>query len=121
MWMKYLCLIYLNEDEMEALPAEEMNRLNKGHLELNEDLRRSGHFIEADALEPSKTMATVRLRDGKVQVRDGPFTETKELVAGFYLVEARDRDEAIEIAARFPSAPYARIEVWPTRELLVTD
>ena len=119
--MKYLCLIYLNEDEMAALPAEEMNRLNKGHLALNDDLRQTGHFIEAEALEPSSTMVTLRLRDGKVQVRDGPFTETKELVAGFYVVEAKDRDEAIAIASRFPSAPYARIEVWPTRQLLVTD
>lgn len=119
--VKYLCLIYLNEDEMAALPAEEMNRLNKGHLALNDDLRASGHFIEAEALEASPTMATLHLRNGKMQVRDGPFTETKELVAGFYVVEAKDREEALQIAARFPSAPYARIEVWPTRQLLVTD
>ena len=119
--MKFLCLIYLNEDEMAALPAAEMNRLNKGHLALNDDLRQSGHFIEAEALDPSPTMATVHVRSGKVQVRDGPFTETKELVAGFYLIEARDRDEAIEIATRFPSAPRATIEVWPTRQLLVTE
>lgn len=119
--MKFLCLIYLNEDEMDALPAAEMNLLNKGHLALNDNLRESGHFIEAEALEPSRTMATVRVRNGKVQVRDGPFTETKELVAGFYLIEARDRDEAIEIATRFPSAPRATIEVWPTRQLLVTE
>ncbi len=118
--MKFLCLIYLNEDEMDALPAEEMNLLNQGHLALNDNLRDSGHFIEAEALEPSRTMATVHVRNGKVQVRDGPFTETKELVAGFYLIEARDRDEAIEIATRFPSAPRATIEVWPTRQLLVT-
>ena len=119
--MKFLCLIYLNEDEMAALPAEEMNRLNREHLALNDDLRRSGHFIEAEALEASPTIATVKVRDGKVQVRDGPFAETKELVAGFYLVEARDREEAVQIATRFPSAPYARIEVWPTRQLEVTD
>lgn len=119
--MKFLCLIYLNEDEMDSLPAEEMNLLNKGHLALNDNLRASGHFIEAEALEPSRTMATVHVRNGKVQVRDGPFTETKELVAGFYLIEARDRDEAIEIATRFPSAPRATIEVWPTRQLLVTE
>ena len=119
--MKFLCLIYLDEDEMAALPAEEMNRLNKGHLALNDELRESGHFIEAEALEPSTTAAAFRVRNGKVHVRDGPFTETKELVAGFYLIEARDRDEAVEIAKRFPSAPYATVEVWPTRQLLVTD
>jgi hypothetical protein len=119
--MKYLCLIYLDEQEMNALPAEEMNRLNKGHLALNDNLRQSGHFIEAEALEPSRTVATVRVRNGKVQVTDGPFTETKELIAGFYLIEAQSREEAIEIATRFPSAPRARIEVWPTRQLLVTE
>ena len=117
--MKYLCLIYLNEDEMAALPAPEMNELNKGHLALNDNLRESGHFIAAEALESSRTMATVRVRNGKVQVRDGPFTETKELVAGFYLIEARDRDEAIAIATRFPSAEHATIEIWPTRQLIV--
>ncbi len=119
--MKFLCLIYLNEDEMDALPADEMNQLNKGHLALNDHLRQSGHFIEAEALEPSRTMATVRVRNGKVHVTDGPFTETKELVAGFYLIEARDRDEAIEIATRFPSASRATVEVWPTRQLIVTE
>jgi len=119
--LKFLCLIYLDEGEMAALPAEEMNRLNKGHLALNDDLRNSGHFIEAEALEPSSTVAAFRLRGGKMMLRDGPFTEAKELVAGFYLVEARDRDEAIEIAKRFPSAPYATVEVWPTRQLIVTD
>ena len=117
--MKYLCLIYLNEDEMDALPAEEMNRLNVGHLALNDELRASGHFIEADALQPGSTMSVIRMRDGKARVTDGPFTETKELVAGFYLIEARDQDEAVEIAKRFPSAPYAKIEVRPTRQLEV--
>ncbi len=117
--MKYLCLIYLDEEQMNALPAEEMNRLNKGHLALNDNLRQSGHFIEAEALEPSRAAKTVRVRDGKVRITDGPFTETKELVAGFYLVEANSVEEAIEVATRFPSAPYARIEVWPTRQLTV--
>ena len=119
--MKYLCLIYLDEQEMSDLPAEEMNRLNKGHLALNDDLRQSGHFIEAEALEPSRMVKTVRVRNGRTQITDGPFTETKELVAGFYLVEANSIEEAIEVATRFPSAPYARIEVWPTRQLIVTD
>ena len=119
--MKYLCLIYLDEEQMGALPAGEMNRLNKGHLALNDKLRQSGHFIEAEALEPSRAAKTVRVRNGVVHVTDGPFTETKELVAGFYLIEAQSEAEAIEIATRFPSAPLARIEVWPTRQLIVTD
>ena len=119
--MKYLCLIYLDEDQMSALPAEEMNRLNKGHLALNDTLRQSGHFIEAEALESSRAAKTVRVRNGTVHVTDGPFAETKELVAGFYVIEANSQEEAIEIATRFPSAPLARVEVWPTRQLLVTE
>ncbi|MFL5496697.1 MAG: YciI family protein [Gemmatimonadales bacterium] len=117
--MKYLCLIYLNEQEMDAMPAADMNDLNVRHLDFNDGLRRSGHFIEAEALEPARTTACVRVRSGKTRVTDGPFTETKELVAGFYLVEARDMDEAVQLAARIPSAPLGTIEVRPTRQLIV--
>jgi len=117
--MKYLCLIYLNESQMDALPAGEMNTLNVKHLELNDRLRVSGHFIEAEALQPSGEAACVRVRQGKVSVTDGPFAETKELVAGFYLIEARDLKEAVEIAARFPSAPLGTVEVRATRQLIV--
>ena len=117
--MKYLCLIYLNEQEMDALPAAEMNSLNARHLDLNDDLRASGHFIEAEALEPAATTACIRVRNGKAAVTDGPFAESKEMVAGFYLIEARDMPEAVQIAARFPSAPHGRVEVRPTRQLIV--
>ncbi len=117
--MKYLCLIYLDEKEMDAMPAGDMNALNAKHLDFNDGLRESGHFVEAEALEPSRTSACVRVRRGKVSVTDGPFAETKELVAGFYLIDARDRDEAIRIAARIPSAPLGTVEVRATRQLIV--
>lgn len=117
--MKYLCLIYLNEKEFDALPAKEVNRLNAGHLALNEQLRASGHLIEAEALQPSGQTATLRLRNGKATITDGPFTEAKELVAGFYFIDAADLDEAVGIATRFPSAPLATIEIRPIRELTV--
>lgn len=117
--MKYLCLIYLNEDEMDAMPAADMNALNRAHLAFNDNLRKSGHFIEAEALEPGRATARVRVRKGKASVLDGPFTESKELVAGFYLIEAQDVDEAIRIASKIPSAPLATIEVRPTRQLIV--
>jgi hypothetical protein len=117
--MKYLCLIYLNEQELDALPAGELTALNAAHLDLNDALRSSGHFIEAEALEPSRTAAHIRIRNGKASVTDGPFTESKEVVAGFYLLEARDMREAIEIASRFPSVPLGRVEVRPTRQLIV--
>ncbi len=115
--MRYLCLIHLDEQVMAQLPHAETNDLNVRHLALNESLRASGNLIEASALEQSASAVRLRVRGGKRTVVDGPFTETKELVAGFYLIEARDVQEAIEIASRFPSAPLATIEVWPTREL----
>jgi hypothetical protein len=117
--MRYLCLIYLDEQQMDAMPAREMDALNTRHLDFNDDLRRSGHFVEAEALEPVRRAAALRLRQGRPTITDGPFTEAKEVVAGFYLIEARDRDEALQIAARIPSAPLATIEVWPTRQLIV--
>jgi hypothetical protein len=95
-----------------------MNDLNVRHLALNEELRSSGRLVEASALEPSAK--AVRVRGGRI-VMDGPFTETKELVAGFYLIDAADMQEAIGIASRFPSAPLATIEVWPTRELEIDE
>lgn len=117
--MKYLCLIYLSEQELDAMPAGDMNALNVQHLELNDRLRASGHFIEAEALEPSSTTACVRVRQGKTSITDGPFAETKEMVAGFYLIEARDLREATEVASRIPSARLGTVEVRPTRQLIV--
>jgi hypothetical protein len=119
--MRYLCLIHLNEQEMASLPHATMNDLNVRHLALNDSLRGSGNFIDASALESSEKAVRLQLRDGKRSVVDGPFAETKELVAGFYVIDARDMQEAISIALRFPSAPYATIEVWPTRQLDVDD
>jgi hypothetical protein len=118
--VRYLCLIYLNEKELDAMPVAEMNMLNARHLEYNDALRRSGHYIEAEALEPVAATATVRIRGGKPTVTDGPFAETKEQVAGFYLVEARDLNEAIQIAAKLPAAPLGTVEVRAVRPL-VTD
>jgi hypothetical protein len=117
--MKYLCLIYLNEKEMEAMPAAEMNSLNARHLAFNNGLRMSGNWIAAEALDPAGTAAVVRVRRGKVTATDGPFTEAKEYVGGFYLIEARDLNEATEIASRIPSASIGTVEVRPTRKLIV--
>jgi hypothetical protein len=117
--MRYLCLIYLNEDEMSALPADEMHRLNVGHLELNDELRASGHLVEAEALQPGAAAVTIRPRRSRTAVVDGPFAETKELVAGFYLIEAADMHEAIQIASRFPGAQHGAVEIREVRRLLV--
>jgi hypothetical protein len=117
--VRYLCLIYWNEQQLATLPADELTRLNAAHLDFNDELRASGHLVEAEALQPSSAAACLRIRGGKQVVTDGPFTEAKEMVAGFYLLEARDRDEALEIAARFPSAAYSTIEVRPVHTLVV--
>lgn len=117
--MKYLCLIHLDETELAAIPDGEMSTLNAAHLDFNDGLRRSGHFHVAEALEPARTSACVRVRDGKRSVIDGPFAETKEMVAGFYLIEARDMSEAIEIASHIPSARLGTVEVRQARQLHV--
>lgn len=117
--MKYLCLIYMDEEELDAMPTPEMDALNERHLDFNDQLRKSGHFIEAEALAPGRATAKVRVRKGSVGVTDGPYAESKELVAGFYLIEAANIEEAIDIASRIPSAPLATIEVRPTRQLIV--
>jgi hypothetical protein len=101
------------------MPASDMNALNAAHLDFNDGLRASGHFIAAEALEPPRATTRVRMRQGRRSVTDGPYAETKEMVAGFYLIEARDMDEALGIAARIPSAGLGTVEVRPARQLHV--
>ena len=115
--MRYLCLIYLNERELAAMPQKDMDELNRRHLELNEDLLKSGHFIEAEALTPGESATCVRVRNARPTVTDGPYAETKEMVAGFYVIEARDLHEALAVAARLPAAPLGVVEVRPCRDL----
>ena len=115
--MRYLCLIYLNEHELNAMPQAQLDALNARHLEFNDGLVTQGHFIEAEALEAITATTCIRVRQGKTALIDGPFVETKEQVAGFYLIEARDLNEAIQIAERIPSASMGTIEVRPCRDL----
>jgi hypothetical protein len=117
--MRYLCLIYLDEKQLDAMPQKEMDDLNQRHLDLNEDLLRSGHFIEAEALTPSASATCLRVRNGRSTVTDGPYAETKEMVAGFYLIEARDLNEAIVVASRLPGGALGTVEVRPCRNLEV--
>ena len=115
--MKYLCLIYQNEAKIEALAEGAMTSLIVRHLELNEELAVAGQLLECSSLEPSASGVRIRVRDGRPSVIDGPYAETKEVVAGFYLIEARDLNEAMQVAARFPSAPLGWVEVRPCRDL----
>ncbi len=108
--MKYLCLVYLEEQKLRTVPDKECMACGDG-------FRNSGVLVAAEALQPIATAATVRVRNGKVSVTDGPFAETKEQLAGFYLLEARDLNEAIQMAAKIPPAREGSIEVRPVREL----
>ena len=108
--MKYLCLVYLDEKRLPELPDEDC-------VAYDTAIRESGHCIASEALEPVQTATTVRMRDGKVAVTDGPFAETKEQLAGFYMIEADDLDQAIQIASKIPPARVGSIEVRPIRPI----
>ena len=108
--MKYVCLVYLEQEKMHAVHDREC-------LACGEGMRESGYLIAAEPLQPVDTATTVRVRGGRVSVTDGPFAETKEQLAGFYLIEARDLNDAIQVAAKIPPAREGSIEVRPVREL----
>ena len=111
--MNYLLLIYEDEKALQANDERTRDALFAEYGELTESVRESGHFVAADALQPTTTATSVRVRDGRTITTDGPFAETKEQLGGFYLITARDLDEAISIAARIPSARVGTIEVRP--------
>jgi hypothetical protein len=115
--MRFLFAIHHDEKELDALPEGEMQALVDSALDYTEQLRRNGHYIASDALQRTPTARTIRVRRGKVLTTDGPFAETKEQLGGFFLIEARDMDEACELAAKFPPARIGVIEVRPVREL----
>ena len=110
--MKYLCLVYGEEGAMQAMDDKRCKAFSDG-------VRENGQCITAEALQPVASATTVRVRNGKVSVTDGPFAETKECLAGFYLMEARDLNEAIQLASRIPPAEIGSIEVRPVRTLNV--
>ena len=115
--MKYLCLVYFDGTVLEKMSEAEKIAFDNESLAYDEELQRSGHFIAAEALESVKSAVTVRMRNGKISTTDGPFTETKEQLGGFILIEARDLNEAIQIAAKIPLARFGGIEVRPIWEL----
>lgn len=108
--MKYACLVYLEEPKLHAIPDRECSACGEG-------MRNDGVLIAAEALQPVETATTVRVRNGRLSVTDGPFAETKEQLAGFYLIDARDLNEAIQVAAKIPPAREGSVEVRPVRQL----
>lgn len=111
--MKYLCLVYLDEKRLDELPDEDC-------VAFDESIRNSGHCIASEALQSVQTATTVRVRNGRASITDGPFAETKEQLAGFYMIEAKDLDEAIQIASKIPPARVGSIEVRPVRPIRET-
>jgi hypothetical protein len=119
--MKYLCLAYEEEKVLNDLSLEEWDALRSETLAYVEILRKSGHLLLTNALQSARGASTVRVRDGERSVVDGPYAETKEQLGGFFLIEARDREEAIQVASGWPSARLGSIEVRPIEEVLPED
>jgi hypothetical protein len=111
--MQYVLLIYSQEKEWTDLSAEEQGKIVAEYGRFSESIAKTGNYKAGEGLEPTSTATTVSVRNGKVTITDGPFAETKEQLGGFYLIEAKDLDEATAIAARCPGAHHGRIEVRP--------
>ena len=111
--MRYLCLIYENEKQWESLPPAESEAIMGEYFAFTEDIRSKGQMVAGEALQPTPTATTVRVRNGKISTTDGPYVETKEQLGGFYLIEAQDLNEAIQVASRIPSARFGGVEVRP--------
>ena len=111
--MKYLLLIYENEAQWAGVSQAEQGKIFEEYMVYTKDIRKKGHYLGGEALQPVSTATTVKVKDGKTLATDGPFAETREQLGGFYLVEAKDLDEAIALAARIPASRTGSIEVRP--------
>jgi len=115
--MKYLCFVYAEESSFASIPESELAALDEASLANDEELRRTGRLVVAQALAPAREAVTVRVRDGKMSATDGPFAETTEQLGGFVFIEASDLNEAIQIASELPMAKLGSIEVRPVLDL----
>ncbi|MBV9102731.1 MAG: YciI family protein [Candidatus Eremiobacteraeota bacterium] len=115
--MKYACLVYGDGNLSDPLPESETQALHDDSIAYHEELRKSGRLLAVEALEPASTATTVRTRNGRVLVTDGPFADTKEQLGGLFIVEARDLNEAIRIASSHPATRHDAVEIRPVREL----
>jgi hypothetical protein len=111
--MKYVCLIYQDETGPQKMPKAEMDKAFAEYQAFRQDIEKSGHYIVSNGLQPTSTATTVRVRNGKLSTTDGPFMETKEQLGGFFLIEAKDLNDAIQVAARIPSARWGAVEIRP--------
>jgi hypothetical protein len=111
--MKYLCLIYDEESLWQKMSPDEMGKVMGEYNAFGEDIKASGHFIGGNALQPTSSATTIRVRNGKTITSDGPFAETKEQLGGYYLIEAKDLNDALQVASRIPGAKLGSVEVRP--------
>ena len=114
--MKYILLVHHNEEVFGKLGETERQRMRAESVKLTHQLNSSGQYLDASPLHPTATATSVRVRDGKRLVTDGPFAETREQLAGYFLIDAKDLDEAIGIAARIPGARIGTVEIRPLME-----
>lgn len=115
--MQYVALVYYDESIMKNMSQQEWDSLNRECINCVQNLTEAGHFVTGAPLLPVEAATTIRVRNQQLSVTDGPFAETREQLAGFYLLEARDLNEAIQLAGKIPPARYGSIEVRPVREL----
>jgi len=114
--MRYLCLIYDEEKKLGAMSKGESDAFMGEYFAFTEDIKKSGHYVGGNALQPVGTATSVRVRGGKMSTTDGPFAETKEQLGGYYLIEAKDLNDALQVAAKIPSAKLGIVEVRPIQE-----
>jgi len=114
--MRYLCLIYDEEKKIGAMPRGESDAFMGEYFTFTDGIKKSGHFVGGEALQPVHTATTVRVRNGKLSTTDGPFAETKEQLGGFYVINAKDRNDAVQVASKIPSARLGSVEVRPIME-----
>jgi hypothetical protein len=114
--VKYLCLIYEDEKNWTKMPKEQSDAVMGEYFAFTENIKKSGQMLGGEALQPTQAATTVRVRGGKISTTDGPFAETKEQLGGYYLIDAKDLNDAIQVAAKIPSARFGSIEVRPLME-----
>ena len=116
--MNYLCLIYSDETQTAKLPKPETEKIMSEFFAFTDSIKASGNWLGSNRLQPTHTATTIRIRDGKLSTTDGPFMETREHLGGYYLIEAKDLNDAIRIASRIPAAKFGSIEVRPIWEVV---
>lgn len=117
--MKYMLLIYNNEQEWDRLTEQQRQAIYGEFRQFGDQIKKSGHYVTGSQLQPASSATSVKVRDGKRLLTDGPFAETREQLGGYYLVQAKDLDEAVEMAGRIPGARFGTIEVRPLVEMTV--